>query len=209
MSNTTNIVKNSPGSRPGSSAVFHLISEGGSGAGPAGELVIEVPDGVCGLRLAAGRAPATVPVSSPGAGLLLESVMHDAYPRLLLVNLRSAAIRHNGRVAPHALLLREGDHFGPAGGPTLELALFHRAFVGSPPEVMIGEECPVCRSSFSEETRLYQCAHCGGGLHLEQGAEDEALRCAEMVPECPKCSRPVRLTDGYLTPPALLAEEAC
>ena len=70
----------------------------------------------------------------------------------------------------------------------------------APEDKHLGKECIICRVPFDKKTRIAECANCGTALHCEtedHGPEGKRLECALMGPQCPFCSEPISLTEGY------------
>jgi hypothetical protein len=184
-------------------AVFHLVPEGAGGPGE----VLRVPPGPCGLAFAGDGGPRLVRHNSRSARLLLEPVLRGREHRLLLIDLGVGELWHNDRIAPGVVCLRDADQFHVRGGTVLEVALFGRARVGPPPPDCLGKPCPYCKVPFAPDTRVLLCAVCGEALHLEEGGEDEVLRCAAMTADCPRCREALRTSAGYLRQPEFLKAE--
>jgi len=187
---------------PGST--FRLIPESRDGEASVPEIDhFEVGEGVSFFRAARGEAP-RFEQSRPELDsnvVLLEPVIHADDFRLLLVNPEEAEIRINDQVAPHVILLRASDQIRINFGSPLEVAVYNVPFIGKPPADLVGETCPLCRLKITEKTRVFRCPYCRAGLHLEEGDDETALKCAALSPVCGGCNHPVQFAEGYLTKP--------
>lgn len=137
----------------------------------------------------------------PAGSVLLEPLLREGGPRILVVNAHGIAVRVNDRVAPPVVLLKEGDRLSVSFGTIYEVDLFSEPSIGPVPAEFVGRCCHVCHVSFGPDQRVFMCPHCRYPLHLEDGPDDEVLKCAALVASCPACERPIRLAAGWLTEP--------
>lgn len=184
-------------------ASFHLIMEPGAARSSSREPnYLEVPDGVSYLR--ADRAGPlhleTVPPDSSQDVVILEPVTHEGRFRLLLVDPARSTVLVNDQNSTLATLIKERDIIRVGCDTAFEVAIYWRPCIGKTPAELIGATCPICRTSLSENSRCYRCP-CGKGMHLEEGDEEEVLKCALTTPVCQTCQRPVMLAAGYSTVP--------
>ena len=137
---------------------------------------------------------------SPEDAFLIEPVTNrHGQPRLLLINPPHARTRVNGIVTPPVAVLKERDVVQFPEGLAAHVCVRHRPRVGAPPPGLLGRECPVCRVTFTAESKCYQCG-CGAGLHLED--RPDGLQCVQTRTEC-VCGRPIILQEGFSYQPDL------
>ncbi len=109
-------------------------------------------------------------------------------------------IRVNDLAAPSVALLRQGDHLHVGNCP-FEVAQYSQPDIAAPDEAALGKPCPVCRTPFEPDTRVYRCA-CGCLLHHEEGENpEELLVCSDLLDGCPACGREITLSEGYVKTP--------
>lgn len=182
-----------------SGLLLFLVAEPVDGSPPE---AIELPPG--GSWFAGGLRrplPADAGRGAPAGSVLLESLVREQGPRVLLVNPGGINVRVNDRLAPPLILLKERDRLSISFGPAYEVDVFNQPCVGPVPAEFVGQICPVCRGAFRAGQRVLQCPHCRRPMHLEEGPEDEALKCAPTITDCLSCGHPVRLAAGWLTEP--------
>jgi DNA-directed RNA polymerase subunit RPC12/RpoP len=187
--------------------LIHLIiNPTHAGSSVDGSNCFELSRGVSFLCFPPGE-PWSLETTSPESLeniVLFEPVIHQSQLRLLIVNPEEAEVRVNDQAAPHAILLRERDQIQINCGPPLEVAVFNRPTIGNPPPDLSGQLCPVCRTPLAEDSRVYVCGNCGTGMHFDESDKEDGLECVLMTPNCPVCSRPVQLQEGYLSEPEFL-----
>lgn len=179
---------------------FHLIVGVGSTAVPGPIEKIEVPEGVSFLVPGSGARPRLGPERTEDGSFVIEPVYVEHQPQLILLSPPGKRPRLNGHVAPRAALVRERDTLQIDDEFVLHVATYYRPRIGPPPAEWIGKDCPICRTTFIEGTRVYVCP-CGQPLHLETEAhrrtDHNPLVCATTTTECPSCLRPIVLKECY------------
>ncbi len=138
---------------------------------------------------------------APAGSVLVESLVREQGPQVLLVNPEGVDVRVNDRLAPPLALLKERDRFSISCGPAYEIDVFNQPWIGPVPAEFVGQSCPVCHDVFRAGQRGFLCPHCRWPMHLEEGPDDKVLKCAHYVTICPTCEKPVRLAAGWLTEP--------
>lgn len=180
-------------------AGFRLFAEPCDGRAPE---PLAVPSGLTRLSLASRAAELMACPGQQAGCLLLEPVRAGHRQRLLLLVPDGAGLRVNDRLAPPLALLREGDRLGIGAAPALEVGFHAAPVIGPPAPESVGRQCPVCRGNVEASTRIYHCP-CGTPLHLEEGPDHEARKCALVVGHCPSCGQATRLTPGCARQPWL------
>jgi hypothetical protein len=158
---------------------------------------IEVPAGVCYLSPAEGQPPHLSEHAPPSdeQALVLETVQDGRQTRLLVLSPAGQWPRVNGRPAPRLALLGERDQLQLSRDDhVLHVTVYHRPYLGPPPEHLLGKDCPVCRVPLLKDTRVYVCT-CGAAVHAEgdEKSKDDRLECLQLSPDCPVCNTPVVL----------------
>ena len=90
------------------------------------------------------------------------------------------------------------------------VSLYIRPRLGPVPENRIGRKCPLCRSTFFENTPTYKCYRCGQAIHykLNGDADSDALDCANACDNCPVCRAPIFLDDGFVYLPETIQKQS-
>jgi hypothetical protein len=144
-----------------------------------------------------------------GAFFAVQTLRHGGAPRLLLVSAPGSGLRVNGLPAPPVALLKERDEIDFAEAPyRAHVTAYTGTCVGTPSEEDVGATCPICTKRIRADRKTYRCAVCGLVLHCEDDTPDDpdALPCAPLCDECPRCRTPVRTEAGYTYIPAFLTE---
>ncbi len=121
---------------------------------------------------------------------------------LLLVPVDGKASRVNGSRVPEIALLKPGDQLSLDPRFQLHVALVRRPYQGTPPQELIGKQCPVCTVPFESQTTIFLCP-CGTGLH-DEGDDRPAevrLECAKLASLCPGCQQPMDRKESISTVP--------
>ena len=157
--------------------------------------VLTVPESPSALVASGGAASLVAPTAqNADAGVFLE-VMAARPPRLLAFS-RARRLHVNGLPAPLLTLLNARDVFRMEPGDLVyHVTHFNRVIVEPANSRQIGAECPVCRGTLTDKSRVLTCCQCGCGIHLEDDATD--LQCALAIKSCPACSREIHLKDTY------------
>jgi len=191
------IEEDSGPTRPGSFGSGHATSN--STAGPLPLVLTQGP-----ARLAWDAAqPALLPVTGAelaefGLGPWLEPVAgRGSHQRLLLVTEPTRPARVNGLRAPRVTLLNAGDRLHFDDSCTFRVAIYYRPRLEIVSSTLSGIACPICTIPLKEGDHCFLCP-CGTPLHLaEDESAEQALACARMAVECPRCLRPIQMTPGY------------
>jgi hypothetical protein len=163
---------------------------------------VVVPSGISWLDLArATEAAPRLVKRRPRVGrpaLCFEPVSAGGRDLLLMAGGDAAGTRVNGLPAPPLATLGIRDEIRVGRERILHLSALRSPHIGPPASDRVGEECPVCRVEFREDTVVYTCS-CGQPLHLEgeEVPEDDRLQCALTARACVVCRRFVRLEGGY------------
>lgn len=159
---------------------------------------LRVPAGVSFLRPNAASRELLHNTAGPHS-LILEPQPDGPQPRLLLLAPRGIpAPMVNGRRAPRVCLLRVGDQLLLDDGRLLHVTAYDEPRVGALAEQQAELRCPVCRTPFKKNARVFTCA-CGSTLHYDTAdtPADKRLLCATLSGECASCRRPIRLEGGF------------
>jgi len=189
---------------------------------------LEIPGGVWALGIDEETTPRLTPCPGDGGGgpratgvFVVEPIVTDSGPRLLLLTPPDRSARVNGAPVPCVGLLNDGDQVLLDGLASLHVA-FVRRLLRQPAETRhTARPCVVCRGQIVEGQEIYVCA-CEAVMHCESsegkggsvahplvaspalvspaldpviGPEGdpagEPLNCASMLPECPACKRAI------------------
>jgi len=187
---------------------IHLIYEPFADTGPGTTKLplkaISVPDRPRYLTTNAAGAPRLSARPRPrGNSLVVEPTYDEAQPRLLLLTLSrgGAPTRVNGRPAPRVAVLSVADQIR-FGDYLLHVTSYNRPRIGSIAGADADDpgRCPMCSLPFEDGDIVYTCSHCPGRLHMKsrpRGDQEEVLRCATFVRECPSCKNPIDLEEGW------------
>jgi hypothetical protein len=131
--------------------------------------------------------------------LLVEPVHRGRDAALLLMAAPDVTLRVNGLPCGQIVCVHAGDvvESGIAGWVT-QVEMTTRWQLGTPPESLLGERCPICRRVFDERTTVWVCPVCGTGLHLEPGTSAETLKCLDLASECLQCHLAIDRDDETL-----------
>lgn len=162
---------------------------------------VELPPGGSWFSGGLRPVPADAGRGAPAGSVLLETLVREQGLRVLMVNPGGVKVLVNDHLAPPLVLLKERDRLSISFGSSYEVAVFNQPCIGPVPAEFVGQVCPACRGAFSAGQRAFQCPHCRRPMHLEEGPDDEVLKCAQCVTNCPSCEKPVRLAAGWLTEP--------
>jgi hypothetical protein len=177
------------------------VSDAGRNPADApGLLTIPLPDGPGYLSLRAGGKPLLTKEPPSVACLLVEAIHDGARPRMLLLcPTGGPRVRVNGQSAPRVAMLRVGDQLLLTDACLLHVTVFNRPRIGPPREEQIGLECPLCRTPIARDDEVYSCTgNCT--LHHRSAPKEPVgtvVECAKIAAECPGCTRPIVLTEGF------------
>jgi hypothetical protein len=189
--------------------VLHLILdetlvEGSAGSSRPVLKTLRVPSGVSYIRPKAPLGSLLTGVISDG-NPMIEPLTGGPQPRLLLLTPPAAgAATVNGRTAPCVCLLRVGDQWLLDDSRLLHVTAFDTPRIGPAIGLEDGVVCPVCRTPFSQDGRVFTCP-CGRTLHYDDDdvTEDRRLLCVLLASECSNCRRPINLNGGFRYVPDL------
>jgi hypothetical protein len=205
----------------GQSFEFVVQSLASSGGGPDRKaLSLPVPPGVSSLRLTPGGPRLAArdgfePELDPSAAVVEAVQGRGRQPALLFAPPTDGGALVNGVPCPPLALLSAADQV-QLGDFVFHLAVFSRPQVGPVPAEFVGRKsCPICRLRFTQGQRVYLCSNCGStALHIAgpvgeaagtEPADDGSaeLDCVRLCSECPSCSAPISLAEGYTHYPDL------
>jgi hypothetical protein len=187
---------------------IHLIYEPLRDSGPGFPIpqpkAIAVPDRPSYLTTNSAGAPRLSPEPRPrGNSLVVEPLYDGAQPKLLLLTLSpgGAPAQVNGRPAPRVAVLSVADQI------RFDVYLLHVTSYNRPRIDPVANadpddpgRCPMCSLPFEDGDVVYTCSNCPGRLHMKskpRGEQEEVLRCATFVRECPSCKNPIDLEEGW------------
>jgi len=153
------------------------------------------------LIVAAGGTPNLASEVSDGAETLagLARLEYERHTYVMMLVPGDRTIHLNGVTAPPVTLLRIGDQLEWNGATVLHLSAFRRPYLGPARPDDLGQECPVCRVRFTEQSVVLVCVHCGAVMHCESQApgSDAPLECARLSTECPRCGHELVTEEGF------------
>jgi hypothetical protein len=156
---------------------------------------VAVPDGVSRLVAARnGKQPRcetlSVPWSPAQAECLLEPVVQENVPCLLVLASDRRPVRVNGERRARIAGLRELDQLWLPDGRTFEVALHIQCVIGRAPDSHKAKPCGVCHETVGERA-VYLCPSCDSAVHCDRRDPDDVRDCLSLCSECPSCRAPL------------------
>jgi len=138
-----------------------------------------------------GRAKITKRPPRRGHAFVIHPVGVGPQSAVLVFPASGHQVRKNGIPAPlvAAVLPKDRLQFNSSDEVLHGTRLITNT-VGPVPQDAVGTKCPLCRSPFKANSRVWIC-RCGQPLHLETPEDtdngDEPLECALVTSTCPNC----------------------
>jgi len=156
---------------------------------------IAVPDGVSRLVAARnGKQPRCETLSVPRppapAECLLEPVVQDNVPCLLVLASDRRPVRVNGERRARIAGLRQRDQLQLHDGRTFQVALHVQCVIGLAPDSHRDTPCGVCHETVGERA-VYLCPSCDSAVHCDRRDPDDVRDCLSLCSECPSCRAPL------------------
>ncbi len=142
-----------------------------------------------------GRARITKRPPKRGQAFVLEAIGAGPQSAVLVFPMPGHQVHTNGMPTPLVATVRPKDRVRFDGSVEVLHGTRHiDNSIGPLPPGAVGTRCPICRSAFQAESRVWLC-RCGQPLHLEPPSDtagsDEPLQCALFTSTCPNCSNEV------------------
>jgi hypothetical protein len=156
---------------------------------------VAVPDDVSGLVAARnGKQPRCEPVAGRrrpgGAACLLEPVVQENVPYLLVLTSERRPIQVNGERRARIACLRQRDQLQLHDGRTFQVALHIECVIGRAPASHQDKPCAVCHETVGERV-VYLCPSCDSAVHCDRRDPDDVRDCLSLCSECPSCRSPI------------------
>jgi hypothetical protein len=157
---------------------------------------IHVPTGTSFVSInQKGRARITKRPPKHGQAFVLEAIGTGPQSAVLVFPMPGHQVHTNGMPTPLVATVRPKDRLQFDGSVEVLHGTRHiDNSIGPLPQDAVGTKCPICRSAFHPESRVWLC-RCGQPLHLEPPSKtagsDEPLQCAMFTSTCPNCSNEV------------------
>ena len=162
---------------------------------------IEFPDAPLVYLTASVHGEPAIVADAGDAGVVavLEAVAYERQLYVAMASIAGRELRVNGTTAPPAAILRVADQIEWDVSTVLHLSIHRRPYLGLARSQDIGNECPMCRRLFTDESVVLACANCDTALHCEtQGLNGEPpLECARVITECPRCTHAFVTEEGF------------
>jgi len=142
-----------------------------------------------------GRARITKRPPRRDQAFVLEAIGTGPQSAVLIFPMPGHQVRTNGMPTPLVAMVRPKDSLQFDGSDEVLHGTRHiDNSIGPLPQDAVGTKCPICRSAFQAESRVWLC-RCGQPLHLEPPSDtaggDEPLQCAMFTSTCPNCGNEV------------------